>query len=89
MDYDICQKEKRSNSNDVRVKTKYDITKEKITGWKLNSELRKYSRKFVKCFQGKEDLIGLVKEILKMEYLFINKDNKVNFLSRVYKLGED
>ena len=89
LDYDICQKEKRSNSNDVRVKTKYDITNEKITGWKLNAELRKYSRKFVKCFQGKEDLIALVKEILKMEYLFINKENKVNFMNRVYKLGED
>ena len=43
----------------------------------------------MKCFQGKEDLIALVKEILKMEYLFINKENKVNFMNRVYKLGED
>ena len=43
----------------------------------------------MQCFQGKEDLIALVKEILKMEYLFINKENKVNFMNRVYKLGED
>ena len=43
----------------------------------------------MKCFQGKEDLIALVKEILKMEYLFINKEKKVNFMNRVYKLGED
>ena len=53
LDYDICQKEKRSNSNDVRVKTKYDITNEKITGWTLNAELRKYSR--IRMFLGVQE----------------------------------
>lgn len=89
INYEIVKKEKRSNSNDIRMTTKYDINNNKIIGWKLNSEIRKYSRKFVKCFQGKEDLIALVREILKMEYLFLNKEQKVNFLSRIYKLGED
>ena len=74
---------------DIKLKTKYNITSEKIARWKLNNEIKKFSRKFVNCFKGKDNLIKLVKDILKLDYLFINKEKKIRFLNRVYKLSED
>lgn len=94
LSYDFFEENKRSSSyskldEDIKLKTKYNITSEKIARWKLNNEIKKFSRKFVNCFKGKDNLIKLVKDILKLDYLFINKEKKIRFLNRVYKLSED
>lgn len=82
--------ENYENSKDnVTIVNKFKISSDQLYNWKLNLQIKKLSRKFINCFKGKEDIVQLINEILKMEYLFTNKEKKINFLTRVLQLSED
>ena len=87
----IYNNNNNSNNNDYnkKVSIKYNIDIENLYKWKFNKEIKKYSKKFLNCFNNREDIIQLVKEILNKEKLFIGYNKKIEFMEKIIKLGDN